>query len=133
MKKLRLRKAIISLIILLILACLTYGIITYRDYSALANSDMYADGPISIDAHIPPVVHSYNRLKANPFAVQIFMRLEKNGTSEGKMYALTALKIADIDYFNSLEAKYQASNEMAHCIIGCIMSDTYLRDLFEHQ
>ena len=97
----------------------------------LIDSSLFADGPVGIDGHILPSVHAYNRLKASPFAVRIFKSLEKDGTNEGKMYALKALKTLEIDYFNSLAEKYQTSYEKANCQYGCIIYSTYLRDLFE--
>lgn len=112
------------------LGCSIYGITLYNDYSMLKSSSMFADGPVGIAARIPPSVHAYDRLKASPFAEQIFKALEQNGTNEGKMYALKALQNLDADYFNSLAEKYQTSNEKANCQYGCIVSSVYLRHVF---
>jgi len=134
------RKLILILLILAILCgALAYGALTYRDYTLLRNSEFFADGPISIDAHIPAYVHAYRRLRANPFAVHISRTLARSdGTSAASTYAIMALKELDPDYAYERIERYRISGQTVVARFGCfimtmgiseVFDDPYLNDL----
>ena len=117
--------------ILFILVIITYGIITFHDYMLLKNSGFFADGPVGYAAQIPPTVHAYKRLRANPFAEHIFKNLEKNGTNSAKAYAIIALKDLNPKYAKELQEKYAIDRITIDYFGGCIISPLDLDEIFE--
>ena len=109
---------------------LTYGILTYHDFILVSNSAYYADGPTGYAGTIPPALHAFNRLKANPFAEYIFKRIEMNGTSPAKAYAIMALKDLDPEYADNLIEKYRVNRETVEVYFGCLVGSVDLSELF---
>ena len=115
---------------IVLLGLVVYFLLLFSDYFMLKNSTVFADGKIYYEGYTPIIAHAYGRLKANPFAVQIFKKLEEEGSNAGKAFALKALKELDNSYFLSLKGKYLINKEPVSCQSGCVGYSIALKDFY---
>ena len=125
------KKLLLVVLGLALISGAVYGFILRYDYRLLKSSVVFAEGEVGYEPYLPFELRSLNRIKASPFAVPIFKLIEINGTNEGRMYALKALKELDNEYFVSLEPKYRFSAETANCMAGYTAFRVNLSELFE--
>ncbi|MCX7748088.1 MAG: hypothetical protein N2645_14570 [Clostridia bacterium] len=100
-------------------------------YSILCKAEVFSNGPTGYAGIMSNEIKAYAKLFSNKNAKDLFMKLENEGTLEGKLYALCALYYLDNDYYNKVIINYSLCDKMVKEEVGCELLEIRLNELIK--
>ncbi|MDR1563852.1 MAG: hypothetical protein LBS74_02735 [Oscillospiraceae bacterium] len=92
------------------------------DYDLLKNAGTFACGGIGDAGTMPEEIAAFGRLFKQTNALELFYKLEAEGSNVGKLYALCGLYYLDYNYYSSLMNTYSKNESEIITISGCEVS-----------
>lgn len=126
------RKAIIVVTCIALVAFGGVLLINNLDYIRLKNAPFFAYGNVGYAGETPKEHYAFRRLLNKENALYYFSKLERSANNEGKLYALCGLYYLDYDSYGNLMEKYGSSDEMVRFMSGCIISDEPISEIIKN-
>jgi len=90
------------------------------DYLMLKNITCFTNSGVGYGGEIPEQVYAFGRLFQKDNALNYFYKLEYEGSTSGKLYALCGLYYLDYDFYRYLIKEYNKSGERVLYMVGCL-------------
>ena len=100
-----------------------------ESYAIVKDAKLFVHGGITFDGHHTDELIAFAKLYRSKNAKNYFIKLEKEGTNAGKLYALSGLYYLDKKMYNELEKKYATSEEPVRYASGCLFRNTTIGDM----
>ena len=94
-----------------------------KDYGMLKNAKVFSYGPVGYGGIISEESNAFGRIYRSSNARTFFIRLEKEATMEGKLYALCGIYFYDDTLYQKLLARYETMNTEVCVQVGCALMD----------